>query len=513
MRQSKQRSSEAAFSILTLDDDQSLTSTVQHYFQRCGYRVDVENDPIQAIERIRNGSYDILLLDYFMTPIDGNQVVEQVRQFNQDIFIILLTGQADKLPPVQTIRSLDIQGYFEKSPRYDQLELLVESCVKSIRQMRTIRGYKDGLSAIVDSLPAIYSLHSSDHMADSVLHTAASLLPYVSLGLVLDVSDDGHPHFVSRTVGEYLPAPSDERVFELLREVEGRTSLLKDKRLMLPILGSNQRTMGLLVVDLKESPRPDQVLLMEAFVRQAAAAMGNAKLHALVQKQHLQLDQAYQELKQDYFEMVSAMRRIVDAKDIYTRGHSDRVSSYAVQIARHMGKDTEYCQQIHTAGLFHDVGKLSIPDEILLKNGKLTDEEYEVIKTHPSAGADILAHITQFHPLLPAVRSHHERFDGRGYPDGLQGLNIPEMARIIAVADSFDAMTSNRQYRNGLGFQRAIDELKRCSGTQFDPHVVEAFLELALTDGFEERMWERTESLDPIDPSRNHSYPKQEATV
>ena len=510
MRQSKQRSSEAAFSILTLDDDQSLTSTVQHYFQRCGYRVDVENDPIQAIERIRNGKYDILLLDYFMTPIDGNQVVEQVRQFNRDIFIILLTGQADKLPPVQTIRSLDIQGYFEKSPRYDQLELLVESCVKSIRQMRTIRGYRDGLSAIVDSLPTIYNLHSSDHMADSVLRTAAGLLPYVSLGLVLDVSDNGTPRFVARTVGEYLPAPSDERVFELLREVGGRASLLKDKRLMLPILGSDQKPLGLMVVDLKEVPSSEQILLMEAFIRQAAAAMDNAKLHAVVQKQHLQLDHAYQELKQDYFEMVSAMRRIVDAKDIYTRGHSDRVSGYAVQIARHMGHDEDYCQQIRTAGLFHDVGKLSIPDEILLKNGRLTDEEYEVIKTHPSAGADILAHITQFHPLLPAVRSHHERFDGRGYPDGLAGTDIPEMARIIAVADSFDAMTSNRQYRKTLGFQRAVDELVRCRGTQFDPLVVDAFLSIIQEEGFEDRMWDHINDLDPL---QDRKYREQEAPV
>lgn len=513
MRQSKQRTSEASFSILTLDDDQSLTSTVQNYFQRCGYRVDVENDPLQAIERIRNGKYDILLLDYFMTPIDGNQVVEQIRQFNQDLFIILLTGQADKLPPVQTIRSLDIQGYFEKSPRYDQLELLVESCVKSIRQMRTIRGYKDGLSAIVDSLPTIYSLRSSDHMADSVLRTAANLLPYVSLGLVLNVSANDQPQFVSRTMGEYLPAPSDERVYELLSQVEGRTSLLQDKRLLLPILGSDQKAMGLLVVDLKEAPHPDQILMMEAFVRQAAAAMGNARLHALVQKQHLQLDQAYQELKQDYFEMVSAMRRIVDAKDIYTRGHSDRVSDYAVQIARRMGKDEDYCQQIRTAGLFHDVGKLSIPDEILLKNGKLTDEEYEVIKTHPSAGMDILSHITQFHPLLPAVRSHHERFDGRGYPDGLVGLAIPEMARIITVADSFDAMTSNRQYRTSLGFQRAVDELIRCRGTQFDPEIVDVFLTLVEEEGFEERLWERISNPAPIDSMTNHALPEQEALV
>ena len=128
MRQSRQTNNECAFSILTLDDDPIMTSTVQAYFQRSGYRVDVDNDPNRAIERIRNGNYDILLLDFLMTPICGDQVVAQVRQFNQDIFIILLTGHKSMAPPIKTIRALDIQGYYEKSDRFDQLELLVESC-------------------------------------------------------------------------------------------------------------------------------------------------------------------------------------------------------------------------------------------------------------------------------------------------------------------------------------------------------------------------------------------------
>ena len=132
-------------SILTLDDDPIITSTIQAYFQRSGYRVDVENNPYTAIERVRTGSYDILLLDFLMSPICGDQVVEEIRKFNQDLFIILLTGHKSMAPPVKTIRQLDIQGYYEKNDRFDQLELLVESCVKSIRQMRTIREYKSNL--------------------------------------------------------------------------------------------------------------------------------------------------------------------------------------------------------------------------------------------------------------------------------------------------------------------------------------------------------------------------------
>lgn len=492
MRQNRQQNNDAAFSILTLDDDPIMTSTVQAYFQRSGYRVDVENDPNRAIERIRNGSYDILLLDFLMTPICGDQVVAQVRQFNQDIFIILLTGHKSMAPPIKTIRALDIQGYYEKSDRFDQLELLVESCAKSIRQMRTIRSYKDGLSTIMDSLPQIYDLQSVDSMADGILRTVMSLLPCTSVMLTLDINssrepgEPWEPHFISRAVGENFSALDPAQAQALLHSLEGKSSqVVEDRRLLLPLLDSSGAPMGFLSLDLKAPSKYDQIQLMEVLARQASSALCNAHLHVLVQEKNVQLDRAYSKLKDGYLEIISAIRRIVDAKDIYTRGHSDRVSRYAVLIARKLGRDRRYCEQVRIAGLFHDVGKLSIPDEILRKDARLTDEEYEVIKTHSRNGADILSHITQFHAILPAVLSHHERYDGTGYPDGLKGEEIPEMARIIAAADAFDAMTSNRRYRQSLNFARAVEELRSGRGTQFDPHIVDVLLQVIQEEDFE----------------------------
>ena len=148
------------FRILTVDDDQIMTSTIQAYFQRNGYEVDAENDPTRAIERVRNGNYDIMLLDFLMTPICGNQVVEEIRKFDKDLYIILLTGHKSMAPPVKTIRELEIQGYYEKSTRFDQLELLVESCTKSIDQIRQIRRYEEGLSKIIDYMTDIYKYNS-----------------------------------------------------------------------------------------------------------------------------------------------------------------------------------------------------------------------------------------------------------------------------------------------------------------------------------------------------------------
>lgn len=314
-------------SILTLDDDPIITSTIQAYFQRSGYQVDVENNPYTAIEKIRNGNYDILLLDFLMSPICGDQVVEEIRKFNQDLFIILLTGHKSMAPPVKTIRQLDIQGYYEKNDRFDQLELLVESCVKSIRQMRTIREYKS-------------------------------------------------------------------------------------------------------------------------------------------------------DLEKAYVQTIEILRHVVESRDKETKGHSERVAMLAKELAIELQMKPEDVETIYVAGLFHDVGKIGIPDSILLKNGPLTNEEFQTIKGHPAEGERIIISYAPFKEILSIVRGHHERYNGTGYPDGKAGEEICLGARVIAVADSYDAMMSNRTYRRGLGFEKTLDELEKGKNTQFDPRLVDAFMRL-----------------------------------
>ena len=162
-----------------------------------------------------------------------------------------------------------------------------------------------------------------------------------------------------------------------------------------------------------------------------------------------------------------------------------RVSQYGVAIARQLELSTTLTAQIELGGHLHDVGKIGVREEVLRKAGPLTTEEYEHIMTHPVLGWQILAPLLGENPVaLNIVRSHHERFDGAGVPDKLSGMDIPREARIIAVADAFDAMMSKRPYRNGLTFMEAIAELKRVSGMQFDPEVVDAFFEVARTETF-----------------------------
>lgn len=174
---------------------------------------------------------------------------------------------------------------------------------------------------------------------------------------------------------------------------------------------------------------------------------------------------------------ILAFSEAIGARDNYTRGHSERVAEYAQMIADAMGLHKS-SRLVYVAALVHDVGKIGIPEAILNKPSRLTDDEYKKIQEHTVTGANILKQIYTFSNLVSIVRSHHERYDGKGYPDGLVGEEIPLISRIIAVADAFEAMTSNRSYRKRFSIDYAIQELKRNSGTQFDPMVVEHFLEL-----------------------------------
>jgi putative two-component system response regulator len=190
-------------------------------------------------------------------------------------------------------------------------------------------------------------------------------------------------------------------------------------------------------------------------------------------------------LEEQFLATMQAFSHALEVKDRYTRGHSIRVSQYSVAIARAMELDREIVRQVEIGGHVHDIGKIGVRESVLNKPGPLTDEEYQHIMTHPVVGWRILSPVlTEFPLALHIVRSHHERFDGRGTPDGLAGTGIPLVARIAAVADSFDAMTSGRAYRRGgrLTLEAAVAELERCSGTQFDPDVVRAFM-VAVAEG------------------------------
>lgn len=177
--------------------------------------------------------------------------------------------------------------------------------------------------------------------------------------------------------------------------------------------------------------------------------------------------------------LVECLRAIIcslEEKDSYTHGHSIRVAEYSQLLAAELNLSEIEIKEVELSALFHDIGKIGIPDNILLKPARLTRAEFEIMKSHPVRSAKILERISGMRNLIPGIKYHHERFDGLGYPDGLKGQDIPLYARIILIADTFDAMTSTRPYRLALDKEIAFEELRRCSGTQFDPILVETFI-------------------------------------
>ncbi|MEW6685235.1 MAG: HD domain-containing phosphohydrolase [Candidatus Edwardsbacteria bacterium] len=205
----------------------------------------------------------------------------------------------------------------------------------------------------------------------------------------------------------------------------------------------------------------DDVELFEGLARQAAIAVENARL--------------YQDLQELFVNSIKTVVSLIDAKDEYTAGHSERVTKYSLMIAKEMGYEEDDLKRLELAGVLHDVGKIGMPDSILKKPDKLTDEEFAIVKQHPARGAEAMVPIKQMKEMIPAIRHHHERYDGGGYPDHLKNNNISQDARIICVADAYDAMTSDRPYRKGLSREEAISRLKKDTTTQFDPEAVEAF--------------------------------------
>ena len=338
MRKNMINQSANGYKVIVVDDEQGILDSLSIFLKRSGYSFTGTTNPLDAIERVKNEHFDMMILDFMMDPIHGDEVVEEIRKFNKDLYILLLTGHKDLAPPLETIKRLDIQGYCEKSDKFDQLLLLIESGIKSIEQMNTIKKINNEL---------------------------------------------------------------------------------QDKS---------------------------------------------------------------EELEKAYLDTIGILRQTVEAKDPYTRGHSDRVSEFSVLIGKKMGLDDETLHTLKIGGLFHDIGKIGIPDSILLKESKLSDEEYSQIKNHPTIGAHMLGDAAVFKDIIPIVKHHHERFDGRGYPSQLAGENIPFIARIAAVADTFDAMTSKRTYRDALPLSVVKEEIEKCSGTQFDPKIAKVFLDILNND-------------------------------
>ena len=484
------------FSILALDDEVGIIDSLAVVLKRNGYAFEGVTSPDEAIERIKTGSYDMLILDYMMSPINGDKVVEKIREFNNDLYILLLTGHKDMAPPLETIKKLDIQGYCEKNDKFDQLILLVESAIKSIIQKKTIMRYTSGLNKILEAVPKIYQLQPIGSILEGILIGVMTLVNSKNAFILVDSMDDQTTTHNSifkgvgrnnKTVEEFM-AMLDPVLMEHLGYARTMKQTERVKGgVILPLINEYQQTNG--VIYIESEMYEDALKLLEIYAAQSASAISNAFLHSMVNIKNDELKRTYDELRKTYLDTIEALRLTVDAKDEYTRGHSDRVAYFACKAGKTMNLTETELETLRIGGLFHDIGKISTSDEILRKTDMLSGQEYEIIKQHPLKGAHILSAVSMFEDAVPLIQYHHEWFDGSGYPFGLKGEEIPLLGRILSVADAFDAMTSTRHYRLKLNLENAKEQLIKGSGTQFDKQVVDVFIRVII-DNFKAVMEE-----------------------
>lgn len=233
------------------------------------------------------------------------------------------------------------------------------------------------------------------------------------------------------------------------------------------------------LIDFHGTSLPAIFITLVAFVSVILIYQRNEKIQKIQEKSRNELEEFSKSI-------IGAFANCIDGKDSYTNGHSQRVAKYTKLLAQKLGESPETIVQYYNIALLHDIGKIGIPEAILTKSGKLTDEEFKIMKSHAQKGYEILKNVKIHENISSGAHYHHERFDGKGYPDGLSGYSIPWVARIISVADAFDAMSSTRSYRDKLPMDYIIGEIQKGSGTQFDPSVVEAFMELYNEGAFDD---------------------------
>ena len=197
----------------------------------------------------------------------------------------------------------------------------------------------------------------------------------------------------------------------------------------------------------------------------------------------IQNAELFNNLEKAYLDTLSALTNAIDAKDSYTKGHSDRVTSLSVKLAKEAGVGEDDIEKIRLGAMLHDIGKIGIPEIVLNKPGRLDNDEFAVMKSHPTVGVSILGNVEFLQNIVPIIKHHHERYDGKGYPDALKGDEIPYLARIVSIVDTYDAMTTNRPYRKALTMDESLKEIERCKGSQFDPDLADLFIKMARRDG------------------------------
>lgn len=477
--------------VLVVDDEQVIREILADFLSLEGFFVRTAGDGVSALAALEAHDFDLVISDLKMPSMGGIELLAAINKHWPNIITVIMTGFGTVETAIDAMKR-GAYDYVMKPFRIEEVVHIIHRGIEkkrlaaeNLRLREALSLYKVG-QAIAASLSLEQVLQT---VGDALVHDLGA-----DLGVV--VLDDGEGGWFERVrlqsplfVGDLSNAAetikidplalvghfADSQVLningaQVVRFLRYPGEQFHANAMAAVPLRIRGRVRGFIVtLRFRQGSRFDEGerKLLEGVGSRAAAAIENARL--------------YEDLKATFNQTIQGLARAIDKMDRYTSGHSDRVAYYAQILARHRGLSVEEIEIVRQAALMHDIGKIGCVLN-LNRPGKLSSDDYEAFKKHPGFGREILEPIKFLHPLIPGVHCHHERWDGAGYPLGLSRTDIPEIARIIAVADTYDAMTSDRSYRRALPHEVAMSEIEKCAGSQFDPDCAQPFLQVIEVD-------------------------------
>ncbi len=475
--------------ILVVDDYPHIRDLIREALETEGhYEVSEAENGLEALNLLRQKTYDIVISDVMMPIMGGLDLLESIQEVQPTVLTIMMTAY----PEIETSVSAMKKGavdFIRKPFRIDELLFKVDVSLRQREALsaqelernsrtRRLQGHCEDLSLrnyIYDTIEN--SFGDNDYIFEDVVELAMKVVGGRDCELLLyDVEERRfHPHIIKGIYSETYSTkifPQIEGALEKAAHSREAMIITSDECseafpsvICAPLLIRNQ-VFGVLTIRKKErgiafSKR--ELDYIQTLTKRASLNVENKVL--------------YESLYRNLIDTFKSLVASIQVRDSYTEEHSYRVMDKVITMAKHMGRSNEEVESVRIAGMLHDIGKIAIPDRILLKPDRLTEYEYKVIQSHPGIGESILKSVMLLDREREIILHHHERYDGKGYPHGLSGDKIPLLSRLLAIADSFDAMTSNRPYRKSMSVDRAIQELKKNSGKQFDGTLVECFLQ------------------------------------
>lgn len=445
--------------VLVVDDEESIAQLLAGILRNEGHSAEYVTDGRIALNRVRDQRFDLLVTDLRMPELDGMSLIEQAKEIQPDLDALIMTAFASTETAVDALRR-GVTDYLSKPFGVSEIREALSKVMESRAQRLTERQQVEALSARVESteesleqkLADLTLLHDLARLiagSTSPLHDALGLIGRHYVADCVAVLEDG------RVIDHY-----GEGGHRGIRDLATRA---RDQRCTQSMPGAVAVPLaaGALVVMRSFEFSTEELHLLGTVARDVGVAIENDRLRS--------------GQRRAYVGIVATLIEAIEAKDRFNRGHSRRVADLAVRFGCHLGLPERERELLETGAKLHDIGKIGIPEEILNKKGKLTDEEYEVIKSHPVIGEQIILPLEFLAEARPIVRHHHERYDGAGYPDGLVGDEIPRAAAILSIVDAYDALVSDRPYRDGLPPARALQILDEGAGTQWDPDLIREF--------------------------------------